>query len=271
MSNVMMEQVILNLLFAWFLIFGFMGLLWLIHFPIKNAALVDVGWGLSLFLLAIFYVFYNSETIPNHRSTLLLIMLGLWSFRLSGYLFFTRIWKSEEEGRYVTLREKWKPNTGLKFFVFYQAQGLLNVFLSLPFLFVALNQETSLVGFEIFFISLFFIAWIGETVSDFQLYFFKKAPSNKGKVCDKGLWYYSRHPNYFFESIVWIAFSGLAIFSPFGYIGLLAPILIITSIFKVTGIPATEEQNRKTKGKEWEEYEKSTSIFVPWFKRVNKS
>lgn len=247
-----------------------MSLLWLLHFPLKNAALVDAGWGLSLFMLACFYTFFNSKEMLTSRSTLLLSMVGIWSVRLSAYLFFTRIWKAKEEGRYITLRELWKPNVGFKFFLFYQSQGLLNVFLSLPFLFISLNANNQLQIWEIIFSILFLMAWIGETLSDYQLYSFKKNEANKGKVCDKGLWYYSRHPNYFFESLVWLSWGGFALYAPYGFVGLIAPILIITSIFKVTGIPATEEQNKKSKGAAWENYVKSTSVFFPWFKKSRK-
>lgn len=258
-----MEPIILAL-YGWLIIFLFMTLLWLIHFPIKNAAIVDVGWTFSLLILPVFYATQAGWTV---RSILIVTMAALWALRLGGYLFFTRIWKAEEEGRYITLREKWQPYTGLKFFIFFQAQGLMDVILSIPFLLAILNPEPVIHWLEWLAVLIFLLAFVGETASDWQLHSFKKNPENKGKICQKGLWNYSRHPNYFFETVIWLSWGLFALLSPYGWVGLIAPAVIISSIWKVTGIPATEEQNRKSKGEAWLEYERTTSVFVPWFKR----
>lgn len=251
-------------LIGWLIVAIFMTVLWAIHFPIKNAAIVDVGWTFSLLILP---VFYASQTAWTPRAILVVIMAGLWASRLGGYLFFTRIWKAEEEGRYITLREKWKPYTGLKFLVFFQAQGLMDVILSLPFLLAIANTNPVVHPVEWAAALMFLLAFVGETAADWQLHSFKRNPENKGKICKVGLWNYSRHPNYFFETMIWLSWAIFALPSPYGYLGLIAPAVIFYSIFKVTGIPATEEQNRKSKGKAWLEYERTTSVFIPWFKK----
>ncbi|HNF28619.1 MAG TPA: DUF1295 domain-containing protein, partial [Leptospiraceae bacterium] len=116
------------------IVLGFMFFLWLLHFPLKNAAIVDVGWGLSLGILACFYAFHGPE--PGQKSVLLSGMVSIWAIRLSSYLFFTRIYRSPEEGRYRELRRKWADATSFKFLIFFEVQGLLNIFLSIPFLII---------------------------------------------------------------------------------------------------------------------------------------
>jgi steroid 5-alpha reductase family enzyme len=81
------------------------------------------------------------------------------------------------------------------------------------------------------------------------------------------LWRYSRHPNYFFEWLIWMAFTLFALSSPYGYLALVSPILILFFLFRVTGIPATEAQALRTKGDDYRQYQQTTSVFVPWFPR----
>jgi steroid 5-alpha reductase family enzyme len=79
------------------------------------------------------------------------------------------------------------------------------------------------------------------------------------------LWRYSRHPNYFFESLIWWAFFLAALGSPHGWITIVCPLLMLYFLFKVTGIPLTEEYAVKSKGDAYREYQRTTSAFIPWF------
>jgi steroid 5-alpha reductase family enzyme len=99
---------------------------------------------------------------------------------------------------------------------------------------------------------------------------FKADPANKGKVCEAGMWRYSRHPNYFFESLVWWAYFLFALGSPFGWTTVFCPLLMLWFLFRVTGIPLTEEQAVRSKGDAYREYQRTTSAFVPWFKKKPK-
>ena len=89
--------------------------------------------------------------------------------------------------------------------------------------------------------------------------------SNKGHTCQVGLWRYSRHPNYFFEWLIWMAFALFALASRGGYWGLISPALILYFVSRVTGIPATEAQAIRSRGEEYRRYQQTTSAFVPWF------
>lgn len=242
--------------------------LWLIHLRLNNAAIVDPGWAGGLALLgAIYAAVAGTGTV---RSWLIAGMALVWGLRLALYLLLTRVIGHPEEGRYVELRRQWGGNLPLKFLAFFQFQALLCVVLSAPFLLAALNPRPTLSLFEYAGVTLWLIAFLGECLADYQLHAFKSNPANRGKTCRAGLWNYSRHPNYFFEWLTWVAFAVFAMGSPYGYLGLVSPLLILFFLFRVTGIPATEAQALRTRGEDYRQYQQTTSAFVPWF-RSNKS
>ena len=242
---------------------GLMAVLWLLHMPMRNAAIVDFGWGFALPTLAILYAAFGPGYAP--RKWLLAAMAAVWGYRLAFYLLLTRILGHPEEGRYVQLRKDWKTRLPLKFLVFFQFQALLDLFLSLPFLLAALNPRPQLAALEFGGAGIWLIAFAGEALADAQLHAFKSNPGNKGKTCRAGLWNYSRHPNYFFEWLIWVAYAAYALASPYGYIALACPALMLLFLFKVTGIPATEQQALRSRGEEYRRYQQTTSVFVPWF------
>ena len=250
-------------LLAWLLTAGVMTVLWLLHLPMRNAAIVDFGWGFLLPTIAILYAFTGTGYAP--RRWLLAGMAAVWGYRLAFFLLFTRIIGHPEEGRYVELRQSWKTNLPLKFFLFFQAQALLDVMLSLPFLLAALDPRLELGWTAYGGASLWAIAFVGEAAADAQLSAFKSDPANKGKTCRAGLWMYSRHPNYFFEWLIWVAYALYAIAAPWGWLGIACPALMLFFLFRVTGIPATEAQALRSRGDEYRRYQQTTSAFVPWF------
>lgn len=247
---------------------GIMLLLWLIHLPMKNAAIVDAGWAGGLVILAILYALFGKGY--RGRAVMIAGMASVWGVRLGLYLLLTRILGHPEEGRYQELRRQWKTNLPLKFLAFFEFQALLCVILSGPFLFAAINSDTELSPFEFTGAALWLVALIGEIASDSQLSRFKNNPANRGELCDVGLWRYSRHPNYFFESLIWIAYAIFALGSPWGWIGLISPALILYFLLKVTGIPATEAQSLRSRGEAYRRYQQTTSMFIPWFPGTSK-
>ena len=240
--------------------------LWLLHFPMRNAAIIDFGWAAGLALLGGFYaVFAGGDPV---RSALIGGMSVIWGLRLAFHLLFDRIVGHPEEGRYQELRRVWKTNLGAKFLAFYLFQGLLDVALSAPFLLAARNSTPDLSPLEISAAVLWLAAVLGESWADRQLAAFKARPLSKGKTCRAGLWRYSRHPNYFFEWLIWVAFAMFALASPYGYLGLISPALILYFLLRVTGIPATEAQALRSRGDEYREYQRTTSAFIPWFSKA---
>jgi steroid 5-alpha reductase family enzyme len=239
--------------------------LWLVHLRIGNASVVDPGWAFGLPLLAITYAILGSGY--SGRRWLLAGMAAIWGGRLGIHLLL-RILGQPEEGRYQELRRQWKTNLSLKFLAFFQAQALLDLILSIPFLLAAVNPKPGLAPVEYAGAALWLVAVIGEAVADAQLAACKRDPKARGQVCQNGLWNYSRHPNYFFEWLVWVAWALMALASPYGWAAILCPVLMSYFLFRVTGIPATEAQALRSKGEAYRRYQQTTSAFVPWFKKA---
>jgi steroid 5-alpha reductase family enzyme len=231
----------------------------------NNAGLVDVGWALGLVLLAAWYA-WQGPGFPA-RKWILAVMVIAWGLRLAIHLV-RRIAREPEDGRYQRLRHEWQgSNVKLRFLLFFEAQALLDILLSLPILLAAINPAPQLKVLEYAGIGLWLVALIGESIADAQLAAFRREPENRGHVCQLGLWHYSRHPNYFFEWFVWVAWAIYAAASPFGWIAVICPWLMLFFLFRVTGIPATEAQALRSRGQEYERYQRTTSAFVPWFKK----
>jgi steroid 5-alpha reductase family enzyme len=230
---------------------------------LRNFSIVDVAWSANFTLLALLYATFGGGWAP--RRILVAALVGLWSARLAIHLG-RRIARlhPEEEGRYRELRRRWSAHLDTRFFVFFQAQGLLDAVLSVPFLLACVDGREGLGVFELAGAALFAAALVGETIADRQLAAFKADPAHRGRTCRVGLWRYSRHPNYFFEWLVWVAYAVFALPSPWGWVSFACPLLMAYFLFRVTGIPATEEQALRTRGEDYREYQRTTSAFFPW-------
>ena len=165
------------------------------------------------------------------------------------------------------MRANWSKNLKSQVLIFFQLQAVLIVLLSIPFLIVCLNDRPGISLLEWLGAVVWLIAVAGESLADRQLKQFRLRPENNGRICQIGLWNYSRHPNYFFEWLVWVGFFVFALGSPLGYVAVYCPVLMLFFLLRVTGIPLTEELSVKSKGDAYREYQRTTSAFVPWFKK----
>lgn len=248
---------------------GIMVLVWLWAHKIKNAGVVDIFWSYNFPVIAIILFLFAPGF--HDRKVLICAMVIIAGMRLGTHLAQRIVSHlDEEEGRYQQLRKEWAPNAEKKFFFFFQFQAISNVLLAVPFFISCLNTKSELSPLEYVGLALWFISVTGEAIADRQLATFKKDAANKGKVCDTGLWNYSRHPNYFFEWLMWVSYFVFALASPYGYLAIISPAIILYLLLKVTGIPATEEQAVRSKGQAYKRYQESTSVFVPWFKATGK-
>lgn len=235
--------------------------LWLAQLRTRNAALVDVGWTLSLPMLAL----VHAALAPGWatRSWILAAMVMLWGGRLAWHLAL-RMRGRPEDARYARLREEWGPQADRRFFVFYQQQALASALLSVPFILVSLDPRIGLGAWEVLGGLAWFAGLLGEAAADEQLRAFKSSGSGRGRVCDQGLWRYSRHPNYFFEILTWVGFALFSSGSPGFPGGWLGPLLIAWTLVFVTGIPLAEAQALRSKGEEYRRYQQTTSALIPW-------
>jgi steroid 5-alpha reductase family enzyme len=257
------EQPLVLLLLGTLLVVAVMFGLWMLGIRNHNFSYVDIGWSVNFALLAALYAALAPGDLQ--RRIVVALMFAAHGLRL-GWHLSKRIIGEPEEGRYQQLRKDWggSGNLNLKFLGFFEFQALLNAFLTLPLLIASFNRAPSFQPLEIAGIALFIVGIIGESVADAQLAAFKREAANKGGVCDVGLWRYSRHPNYFFEWLIWIAYAVFALASPHGWIALAMPVLMLHFLINVTGLKATEEQALRTKGERYRNYQARTSGFIPW-------
>lgn len=231
---------------------------------IDNYGIVDIAWSYAFAAIALFYGLAAAGA-PARRA-LIATLVTLWSLRLGTHLY-RRVMGHHpvEDGRYQQLRRDWAADFGPRMARFFQMQAVSVVLLAAPFLFVAINPAPTLHPLEIAGAALWLLALGGEALADAQLAAFKRDPANKGRVCTAGLWGFSRHPNYFFEWLVWVAYFVIACASPWGWIGAISPAIILYLLLRVTGIPLTEEQSVRSKGDAYRAYQRTVSAFVPWF------
>lgn len=241
-----------------------MAALWLLQLVTRNASWVDLGWTAALVFLAYFYAFHSGL---NVRKNLFLTMVTLWGGRLFVHLVLRLTRDPREDSRYRAIRERWADHLQQKLFLFFQLQAVLAWVLSLPFFLILTHHEKQIGAFEIGGFTLWAAALTGEYFADKQLADFKINPENKGKVCRAGLWNYSRHPNYFFEWLVWISYFIFSLASPYGILAALAPALMLYFLLRVSGIPPAEEQALASRGEAYRHYQKTTSVFIPWFNK----
>ena len=237
-------------------------MIWIVYRLTDRADWVDAGWAGSLGVLAIFYGLWAGGD-PGRR-LLVACVGGIWGLRLALHLA-RRIATGPEDGRYTRIKAEWETGLPWKFFLFFQAQALLSVLLSLPFLWASVDRQPGISGLAWAGATLAALSILGETLADAQLRRFKADSANRGQVCRVGLWSVSRHPNYFFEWLVWVAFTLLAWNSPWGWTSVLCPALMLHFLLRVTGIPTTEAQSLRSRGETYARYQREVSAFVPWF------
>ena len=240
---------------------GYFFLTWLVSLKIRNYGLLDVAWSYGVAILAPLYAILGSG-LPMRR-WIGLALGAAWSLRLGTYILL-RVIKHHptEDVRYQTLRARW-PGAGM-FLLFFQLQAVLVAVFAIPFLLLSFDSRPGFGILEILGWGLAVISLVGESLADSQLKSFKQNPANHGQVCAVGLWRYSRHPNYFFEALIQVAFCLMAWSAPYGWVTLLNPLLMLYFLLRVTGIPLTEEYALKSKGEAYRKYQRTTNALIPW-------
>lgn len=230
---------------------------------IDNHSLVDAVWAYGIGLTGFLWLVLGGGISLKHAVAGML--LGMWSLRLGSHLQ-RRIRRAypEEDARYVKLREVWQGREAGAFLGFFLAQAASVILLALPFLMIATDPDGSWSAWETAGLLVCLAGIAGESLADWQMARFKLAHHGPAAVCQQGLWRYSRHPNYFFEALIWIGFYLYACGSAWGWATFHAPLAIIYLLLRVTGIPPTEAAAVLRKGDAYRRYQKTTSAFIPW-------
>lgn len=240
---------------------GLLFALWVLHLRLRNAAVVDVGWTVAVGAQAVTAALLGDGD-PVRRAIVGAVG-ALWSARLAWHLV-VRVSREPEDARYAEMRARWGGNLPLKFLAFFLFQGVLATVLAAPFFVAAMDSSPALHPLFFAGLALGVVSVAGEGIADGQLRRFKADPANRGQVCRVGLWGWSRHPNYFFEWLAWVAFVLLAAGSPWGWATVTSPLLMLYFLLRVTGIPATEAHALRSRGPAYAQYQREVSAFVPW-------
>lgn len=234
---------------------------WLWQRRHRNAGIVDVIWAAGLGMAACLMALTGSGAwLPRGAMAL---MGTAWSLRLAIHLA-RRVRSEQEDGRYRELRAHWHGSQA-KFLCFFLAQALLVVLFALPFMAVAANPSNAVWPWLVLACVVWLGSVLGESIADRQLAAFRADPANRGKTCEQGLWHYSRHPNYFFEWLHWFAYVALAVGSPIAWLAWSGPLLMYVFLRWISGVPFTEAQALRTRGEAYRDYQRRTSMFIPWF------
>jgi steroid 5-alpha reductase family enzyme len=251
------------LLLGWLAASLLMLLVWIWQYFRGDAGVVDVAWGLGVALLAVVFLSVNAPGLWERR-LLAGICISLWAVRLSGYVAWRIVNAHEEDGRYRDLKAQHGAKAQAVLFRFFQLQAFGCWLFALPLWLVAKNAAPWSWADGVA-IAVWLAAVWGETQADAQLAAFRREPHQRGTVCRRGWWRYSRHPNYFFEWLHWWTYVFLAWHAPWGALALLGPLAMGYFICYVTGIPPTEAQALRSRGEAYREYQRTTSPFIPWW------
>ncbi|MBI1406878.1 MAG: DUF1295 domain-containing protein [Caulobacter sp.] len=247
-----------------------MALAWAYQRAVGNGGWTDVFWSFGMGGAGIACALLPLDAgPPGPRQWIVGALIGLWSLRLGTHLF-GRVAGSAEDPRYAAFRREWGQSFQPRMFGFLQAQAVSGALLALAILVAARNPAPGLVWSDLAAIAILLCAIAGESLADRQLAKFKTYPPNRGKVCDVGLWGWSRHPNYFFEWVLWLAWPVMAIGPsplsgawPWGWLALIGPAFMAWLLIKVSGVPPLEAAMLKSRGQAYADYQARVSAFIP--------
>jgi len=242
-----------------FVTFVAMTLLWVVSVVRRDASIVDVWWGLGFVLIG-GVAFQAGSGGP--RPALALGMVTVWGFRLATYLAW-RNWGTGEDPRYQAMRRAWGPRFWwVSYATVFLLQGVLMWIVSLPVQ-RAMTSDAPLGALDVAGLGLWVVGIGFEAVGDAQLARFKADPANAGRVMDRGLWRYTRHPNYFGDFLVWWGLWLVVARVPGGGWTIVGPIVMSVLLMRVSGVPLLERSLRKRRPG-YDDYCRRTSAFFPW-------
>jgi len=247
---------------------GLMLGLWIISLLRRDASVVDPFWGVGFIVLAWTSLVWNRPS--DSRILLMCVLITVWGLRLSLYL----LWRNHgagEDSRYAAMRAHHGANFWwVSLFTVFLLQGVLLWFISMPIqATAAITSREEWTGLDLAGIVLWTVGFLFESIGDFQLARFKSQPANAGKVMDRGLWRYTRHPNYFGDFCVWwgiylIAVAGGAAWT------IASPALMSFLLIRVSGVRLLESTITDRRPN-YQDYQRRTSPFLPWPPQHNSS
>ncbi|MBY0110063.1 MAG: DUF1295 domain-containing protein [Candidatus Babeliaceae bacterium] len=232
---------------------------------IKNNSVADIAWGLCFIFVALETLILTGLYLPEQLVATTLVII--WGVRLSWHIYMRNHNKPEDE-RYAMWRKQWGNGIVLRsFFQVFMLQGTLLLLISLPILLINTDKTSPMVVYTIIGGLVWLCGFIFESVADYQLKQFLSKPENHSKIMKSGLWRYSRHPNYFGESVMWWGLFFIALGLPWGWLTIISPLILTYLLLYVSGIPLLEKKLKNNP--EFQDYMSKTSAFIPWFYKKN--
>lgn len=241
------------------ILLGYMTLWFIISLIKKRNDVADIAWGLGFILIA--WISFSFSDMSGLRGLLAGVLVSIWGIRLALHIYSRNRGKTEDY-RYLAWRKEWGRWFYLRSYLqVYVLQGFLLFLIALPIMAINKNNGLSLGIPDFFGLIVWIFGFYFETRGDTELAKFVKNPANKGKIMQRGLWAYTRHPNYFGEVILWWGIFIISLGSaPFFYT-IVGPLTITILILFVSGIPLLEKKYEGNS--DFEEYKKRTSVFFP--------
>jgi steroid 5-alpha reductase family enzyme len=244
-----------------------MAFAWLVQFRTRNASWVDAIWTFASGLGGAAYALLaGGNGAPFWRRGLIAALALAWSARL-GFYIVGRAATGHEDPRYTALRRDWGAGYQGRMFAFLQLQALIAWLLALTIWFAARNPVHHLRPLDLAGLAVIVFSMAGEMIADNQLKSFRANPANKGRICDTGLWAWSRHPNYFFEWLGWVSYLLFALnFSgryDWGFCALIGPAMMYWLLVYVSGVPPVEKAMAQSRGAAFAAYCRRVSKFFP--------
>lgn len=243
-----------------------MTMAWLVQQTQKTSRWVDASWSAAVGVVALFAALLPLDGNPG-RELLVAGLAAMWSCRLTLHLV-ARNKALPDDPRYRKLAEEWGKDASLRMFWFLQSQAMVGIILVLA---IGLAAHHPAPGWRLqdgIGAALLVLAIAGEALADRQLAAFRRDFAGQERVCDRGLWRWSRHPNYFFEWLGWTAFAVFAAdFTasyPWGWLGLAAPAVMYWALVHVSGLPPLEAHMLRTRGEAYRRYQAQVSPFWLW-------
>lgn len=236
-------------------------LLWMVSVRIQDVSIVDIAWGAAGALIALTGFFLAGGALP--RRLLLTAMTVLWGVRLALHIGLRKRGKGEDF-RYAAMRaEHGEAFPGRSLFtVFLLQAGLIWAIVMPVQVGQVATQPQGLTLLDFVGLGVWTVGFVFEAVADRQLRGFLAEPANRGKVMDRGLWRYSRHPNYFGDSLIWWGIFLVAAATPWGWVTVFSPVLMTFFLMKVSGVPMLEAALAQRR-RGYKEYMERTSPFLP--------
>jgi steroid 5-alpha reductase family enzyme len=233
--------------------------LWLVSLRTRDVSIVDIFWGMGV--AGVVDIAALLGQAGGSRTSAVLFLVNLWGLRLAAHIWARH---KGEDHRYAVMRTKFgRKWWWMSLFQVFLLQAILIWFVPAPLVAAVLYSHMPMGWLDYAGIAVAAAAFLFESLADFQLAAFRADPASKGKVMDRGLWGWSRHPNYFGEALMWWGYFAVGFGASHQWWLILSPVLITFLLLQVSGVTLMEEKmDERRPG--YAEYRRRVSAFVPW-------